>query len=129
MATMGPFENGRRCNTIELSLASARDGVTGFQHRRKISSILIRDTVTPIAIRTAPGSCLVVGASDHGKPGVVMSKIPLDVQRRCERRWAARFSQPTESVVPRNQRPERERQPIAGPDKSKRKTRRVESAG
>jgi hypothetical protein len=51
-----------------------------------------------------------------------MSIIPLDVQRRCERRWAARFSLPTESVAPRNQRPEGESQQIAGPDKSKRKT-------
>jgi hypothetical protein len=42
-----------------------------------------------------------------------MSVIPLDVQRRCERRWAARFSQPTESVATRNQRPEREIQQIA----------------
>src|SRR5258708_3810925 len=31
-------------------------------------------------------------SSNHRKPGVVMSIIPLDVQRRCERRWAARFS-------------------------------------
>ena len=44
-----------------------------------------------------------------------MSIIPLDFQRRCERRWAARFSQPTESVAPRNQLPERESQQIAGP--------------
>jgi hypothetical protein len=29
-----------------------RDGVIRFQHRRKISSILIRNTVVPIAIRT-----------------------------------------------------------------------------
>ena len=58
-----------------------------------------------------------------------MSIIPLDVQRRCERRWAARFSRPTESVAPRNQRPERESQQIAGPDNSKSKARRVESAG
>jgi hypothetical protein len=58
-----------------------------------------------------------------------MSIIPLDFQRRCERRWAARFSRPTESVTRRNQRPERERQQIAGPDKSKRKTRRREPAG
>jgi hypothetical protein len=55
-----------------------------------------------------------------------MSIIPLDVQRRCERRWAARFSRPTESVAPR--RPERESQQIAGPDKSKRKAHRVEAA-
>jgi hypothetical protein len=35
------------------------------------------------------------------RTGVVMSIIPLDVQRRCERRWAARFSRPTESVAPK----------------------------
>ena len=57
-----------------------------------------------------------------------MSIIPLDVQRRCERRWAARFSRPTEPVAPRNQRPDRESQQIAGPDKSKRK-KPVEAAG
>jgi hypothetical protein len=58
-----------------------------------------------------------------------MSIIPLDVQRRCERRWAARFSQPTESVAPRNQRPQRESRQIAGPDKEQKKTHRVEAAG
>jgi hypothetical protein len=35
-----------------------RDGMIRFQHRRKISSILIRNTVVPIAIRTTLGSCL-----------------------------------------------------------------------
>jgi hypothetical protein len=50
-----------------------------------------------------------------------MSIIPLDVQRRCERRWAARFSRPTESVAPRNQRPESESQQIAGPTRAKEK--------
>ena len=39
-----------------------------------------------------------------------MSIIPLDVQRRCERRWAARFSRPAESVALGNQRPEQESQ-------------------
>jgi hypothetical protein len=58
-----------------------------------------------------------------------MSIIPIDVQRRCERRWAARFSRTTESVAPR--RAEREGQQIAGPepDKSARKTHLVEAAG
>src|SRR6266516_958324 len=37
-----------------------RDGVIKFQHRRKISSILIRNTVVPIAIRTTLGSCLAI---------------------------------------------------------------------
>jgi hypothetical protein len=100
------------------------DGVTRFQHRRKISSILIRNTVVPIAIRTTAGSCLAIAGVKSPSIGVVVSIIPLDVQRRCERRWAARFSRPTESVV-RNLRPERESQQIAGPDKSKRKTHRV----
>jgi hypothetical protein len=67
--------------------------------------------------------------SNHQKNGVVMSIIPLDVQRRCERRWAARFSRPTESVAPRNQRSESDGQQIAAADKSKRKTRRREAAG
>ena len=58
-----------------------------------------------------------------------MSIVPKDVQRRCERRWAARFSRPTKSVAPRNQRPERESQQIAGPDKRKRETHRVEAVG
>ena len=58
-----------------------------------------------------------------------MSIIPLDLQRRCERRWAARFSRPDGTVAPRNQRPERESPPIAGPNKSKSKTHRVEAAG
>jgi hypothetical protein len=58
-----------------------------------------------------------------------MSIIPLDVQRRCERRWAAQFSGPTKSVAPRNPLPETEILQTAGPDKGKRKTRRVEAAG
>jgi hypothetical protein len=37
-----------------------RDGVIRFPHRRKISSILIRNTVVPIAIRTTLGSCLAI---------------------------------------------------------------------
>jgi hypothetical protein len=50
-----------------------------------------------------------------------MSIIPLDVQRRCERRWAARFSRPTEPVAPRNQRPEREGQQSPRPTRAKEK--------
>jgi hypothetical protein len=57
-----------------------------------------------------------------------MGIIPLDVQRRCERRWTARFSRPTESASPQNQRPESESQQIAGPDKSKRKTHPIGAA-
>jgi hypothetical protein len=52
-----------------------------------------------------------------------MSSIPLDLQRRCDRRWAARFCQPGEPVASRKQGPERQSEQIAGTDKSKRKTR------
>jgi hypothetical protein len=41
-----------------------------------------------------------------------MSIIPLDLQRRCERRWAARFSRP---FTRRKQWPEKKSQ-IAGPE-------------
>ena len=37
-----------------------RDDVIRLQHRRKISSILIRNTVVPIAVRTTSGSCLAI---------------------------------------------------------------------
>jgi hypothetical protein len=58
-----------------------------------------------------------------------MSIIPLDLQRRCEQRWAARFLRSAELVASRKQGPKRGTQQIAGPDKSKRKTRRVKAAG
>jgi hypothetical protein len=50
------------CRSIGASVFSpvvlcCPHGVIEIQHRRKISSILIRDTVAPIAIRTTPGSC------------------------------------------------------------------------
>jgi hypothetical protein len=85
----------------------------------------------PIATPTTLGNCLAIEGVKSPKPGVVMSIIPLDVQRRCERRLAAQFSRPTESesVASRNHGPERESQHIVGPDKSKRTPPRVEPAG
>jgi hypothetical protein len=83
-------------------------GVIRFQHRRKISSILIRNTLVPIAIRRATGNCLVIEASNHRKPGVVVSIIPIDFQRRFERRWAARFVR--KAPGPSSQKSEHEKQ-------------------
>jgi hypothetical protein len=57
-----------------------------------------------------------------------MSIIPLDLQRRCEQRWAARFSRPVEPVSSRKQGSERASQQIAAPGKSKR-TRGAKPAG
>ena len=71
-----------------------RRGVIRFQHRRKIRRILIRNTLEPSANRKALGSCLVIEASNHRKPELRVSIIPLDFQRKCEQRWAARFAQP-----------------------------------
>jgi hypothetical protein len=54
-----------------------------------------------------------------------MCDIPLDLERRFERRWAARFSGPA-----KEHRLERQQhQLVTTPDKSKRKTRRLEPAG
>jgi hypothetical protein len=50
----------RRLATAKSARTIRRYGVIRFQHRRKISSILIQNTLAPIAIRTAPGSCLVI---------------------------------------------------------------------
>ena len=49
----------------------------------------------------------------------IMSIIPLDVQRKFEQRWAARFLQPP--VPPQAHRPESQRQQLAVPAKSKEK--------
>ena len=60
-------------------------------------------------------------------PGVqIVSIIPLDLQRKFEQRWAARFLRPP--PAPRAHRPESHGQQLAAP-KSKRKTRRVDAAG
>jgi hypothetical protein len=58
-----------------------------------------------------------------------MSIIPLDFQRRCEQRWAARFSRSVEPVASRKQGPERESQQIVASGEGKRKTRQVKPAG
>jgi len=58
-----------------------------------------------------------------------MSIIPLDVQRRCEQRWAARFAR--QAPEPSSQKSEHEKQGqhSLAPSKAKGKTRRVEPAG
>jgi hypothetical protein len=56
-----------------------------------------------------------------------MNNIPLDLERRCEQRWAARFS--ATRALREQHRLERQQQQLTAPDNSKRKTRRVESAG
>jgi hypothetical protein len=55
-----------------------------------------------------------------------MCDIPVDLERRFERRWAARFSGPAKEHRLEQQQ---QQQLVTTPDKSKRKTRRVERAG
>ena len=55
-----------------------------------------------------------------------MCDVPLDVQRKFEQRWAARFAQP---APPKAQELEGQDQHAAAFAESKRKTRRVEAAG
>lgn len=50
-----------------------------------------------------------------------MSRLPLDVQRRHERRWAARFSDPVKPVASRKQKLERETEQIAEPERAEEK--------
>jgi hypothetical protein len=58
-----------------------------------------------------------------------MSIIPLDLQRRCEQRWAARFGRPVPPAAPQRHRLEGESQQLAAPAKANRKTRRVKPTG
>jgi hypothetical protein len=56
-----------------------------------------------------------------------MSNIPLDLERRCEQRWAARFE--AARALREQHRLERQQQQLTAPENSKRKTRRAEAAG
>jgi hypothetical protein len=42
-----------------------------------------------------------------------MSAVPLDLQRRCEQRWAAQFHRPVESIGDREGRLEKRDQQLA----------------
>jgi hypothetical protein len=71
-----------------------------------------------------------VEALDRGRSRArsfwVMSNIPLDLERRCEQRWAARFS--AARALRQQHRLERQQQ-LTAPDNSKRKTNRGEAVG
>jgi hypothetical protein len=54
-----------------------------------------------------------------------MSDIPLDLQRRCEQRWAARFLRPAQDAALKKQQPQAQSEHLAAPSKRKRKARRV----
>jgi hypothetical protein len=47
-----------------------------------------------------------------------MANIPLDLQKRCEQRWAARFSRPAEPIVALKHRIERQDQELAATGKA-----------
>jgi hypothetical protein len=57
-----------------------------------------------------------------------MSSIPLDLERRCEQRWAARFSAARALQEQHRLESQQQHQQLTAPDTSKGKTRRVESA-
>ena len=57
-----------------------------------------------------------------------MSSISLDLERRCEQRWAARFSAARALREQYRLEGQQQQQQLTAPDNGKRKTRRVESA-
>src|SRR5262245_7946232 len=67
-----------------------------------------------------------IASGQDREPGVrVMSSIPLDIQRKCEQRWVARFARPVPPSAPHEHRI----QQSAPPGKTKKKTRRTKAAG
>ena len=75
----------------------------------------------------------VEGRSTKGqdrKSGVpVMSDIPRDLQRRCERRWAARFARPVPASASHEHTDEKPDQQLARLAKPKKTTSRLNPAG
>ena len=63
------------------------------------------------------------------EPGVLdMSGIPLDLERRCEQRWAASFSA-ARALQEQHRLEKQQHQQLTAPDNSKSKARRVEFGG
>jgi hypothetical protein len=63
------------------------------------------------------------------EPGaLVMSSIPLDLEKRCEQRRAASFSA-ARALQEQHRLEKQQHQQLTTPDNSKSKARRVESAG
>jgi hypothetical protein len=58
-----------------------------------------------------------------------MSNIPLDLQRKCDQRSAARFVRLAPSATPQRDRPEGQDQQLAAPAKANRKNRRLKRRG
>jgi hypothetical protein len=58
-----------------------------------------------------------------------MCEVPLDLQRKFERRWAARFARPSPPPAPQAHQPESQNQQLAAPAEAKEKAGRVEAAG
>jgi hypothetical protein len=56
-----------------------------------------------------------------------MGNIPLDLQRRCEQRWAARF-EAARALREQHRLERQQQQQVAAPDNSKRKTRPAKAA-
>jgi hypothetical protein len=55
--------------------------------------------------------------------------VPLDLQRKCERRWLARLARAAPLAVPRERRPKGHDQQLAASAKAKQMTDQVEAAG
>jgi hypothetical protein len=56
-----------------------------------------------------------------------MSSTPLDIQRKCEQRWATRFARPVPPSAPHEHMDEKPDQQLLG--KAKKKTRRAKVVG
>jgi hypothetical protein len=54
--------------------------------------------------------------------------VPLDLQKKCEERWLARFARPAPSEAPQRHQPESQNQQLAASAKAKQITDGVEAA-
>jgi len=63
-----PAAGGCASGAIVAGAEAAHSGVIRYQHPRKISSVLIRNTVGPNANRTTPRTCLVIEGVNRRKP-------------------------------------------------------------
>jgi hypothetical protein len=108
--------------------AAGKSGIRGLSCPGRSAPTRGRPILIPCRNLSDALSVEVVTLGKDREPGVpVMSNIPLELQRSCEQRWAARFARPVPPSAPHEHMDEKSDQ--ADPDKGKKKTRRAKLAG
>ena len=84
---------------------------------------------SPGAVKDLSGAVRVKAEAGGAQIRSGVMSVPLDLQRKCEQRWLARFARSARSADPQWHEVDSQNQQLAAPAKAEKKTDRVEAAG